>query len=130
MTCALSLADSAAYTEGTVTQVFYMRTKPGMFAKYMKWLGQARKTEEALMKAGVILSYRVFAAKPKTPQEPDVILMVEYQNMAALDNLDEKVDAMDQKVQGSAQGSPMNTVDPQSLREVLGSELIRELKLK
>ena len=127
----LAVADDRAYTEGSVVEVTYIRTRPGMFDDYMKWVGTQRKLEmEEMKKAGVILSYSVYAASPRSPQEPDVILTVEYKNMAALDNLNAKVDPIDAKIFGSVKASDQANVDRGKLREVLGSELVRELKLK
>ncbi|MEJ1965381.1 MAG: hypothetical protein WDO56_29115 [Gammaproteobacteria bacterium] len=128
---ALAVADDRAYTEGSVVEVTYIRTRPGMFDEYMKWVGSQRKQEmEAMKKAGVILSYAVYAPTPRSPQEPDLILTVEYKNMAALDNLNEKVDPIDAKIFGSIKAADQSNIDRGKLREVLGSEIVRELKLK
>ena len=49
--------DSKSYTEGTVTEVTAIRTKPGMFDAYIKWLDTTGKQlREDEKKAGLILS--------------------------------------------------------------------------
>ena len=48
--------DSKSYTEGTVTEVTAIRTKPGMFDAYIKWLDTTGKQlREDEKKAGLIL---------------------------------------------------------------------------
>ena len=70
--CAICVADDRPFTEGPVIEVTSIRTKPGMFDEYMKWVAGPRKQEmEELKKAGIILSYAVYAAQPRGPQEPD-----------------------------------------------------------
>jgi len=129
--CAVTVADDRSYTEGTVTEVTYIRTKPGMFDEYMKWVATQRKQEmEELKKAGVIVSYSVYAASPRTPQEPDLILTITYKNMAALDGLNDKTDPIDKKVFGSVENATQGAISRGQMREVLGSELVRELVLK
>ena len=50
---------------------------------------------------GLTVSYSVYSASPKSPNEPDLYLLVEYKNMAALDGLDAKMNAISAKVFGS-----------------------------
>jgi hypothetical protein len=131
LACAICVADDKPYTEGPVTEVSYIRTKPGMFEEYMKWVATQRKQEmEEMKKAGVILSYAIYASMPRGPHEPDLIFTVTYKNMAALDGLDAKTDPIDKKIYGSTDASSKAMVSREQMREVLGSELVRELKLK
>ena len=80
--------------------------------------------------AGVILGYNVYAANPRAPADPDLYLVTVYKNMAALDDLNEKSDAMAEKIFGDKKKASADTISRGKLRTVLGSELIRELKLK
>jgi len=50
--------------------------------------------------------------------------------MAALDGLDDRESAVVEKVFGSEKKSNEAAVDRQKMREVLGSQLIRELVIK
>jgi hypothetical protein len=84
---------------------------------------------EANIKAGLIVRYGVYSAQARTPQDPDLILTVTYANMAALDKIDEG-DAVAAKVLGSTDMQNKATIDREVLREVMGSQLIRELILK
>ena len=122
--------DSKAYKNGPVTNVSYIRTKPGQFNAYTKWLdGAYKKNMEAQKKAGLIVSYAIYQTQPSTPQDPDLILTVVYPNMAALDKTDE-IDAVAAAVLGSQDEQSKATIDRGAMREVLGTRLIRELVLK
>jgi len=129
---AQALADDArAYKEGPVTQVTYVKVKPGQFDNYMKWLDANYKPlNEALMKSKVIVGYKVYEQDARDPHDADLILSVTYSNMAALDNLDERTDPILEKFQGGRDKQNQGFVDRGSMREILGSKLIRELVLK
>jgi hypothetical protein len=118
------------YTDGPVTEVSYIKTKPGRFDDYMQFLATTYRAEmEAQKKAGLILAYRIYSKQARSPQEPDLILTITYPNMAALDRTDE-FDAVSAKVLGSSAAQNKATIERGPMREVLGSELIRELVLK
>jgi len=122
--------DSKPYKEGQVTEVSYIKVKPGQFNEYMKWLGSTYKQlMEANKKAGLIVAYAVYSAQARSPHDPDLILTVTYANMAALDKIDEG-EAVAAKVLGSMDAQSKGFADRGTMREVLGSELIRELVLK
>jgi hypothetical protein len=126
-----ALAADRPYTEGPVLDVSSIRTQDGMFDEYMKWLdGPYKQFMDAEKAAGLILGYNVYVAEPRTPDDPDLYLVIAYKDMAALDNLSEKSDAMAEKVFGNMQKASADTVARGKIRTVLGSELIRELKLK
>jgi hypothetical protein len=123
-------ADTKPFTDGPVTEVSYVKTKPGKFLAYMQYLDTTYKQiMEANKKAGLIVDYAVYAATPRTPQDADVILTIVYANMAALDKSDE-ADAVAEKIAGSMEAQSKAAIDRESLREVLGSELIRQMILK
>lgn len=126
-----SAKDELPYTEGPVVEVAYIKIKPGMADAYMKWLATDwKKLNDELKKAGVIVDARVYSCAARNPQEPDLILTTTYKNMAALDNLDERVDEVSEKVIGSRQKANEAQISRGSMRDVLGSELVRELVLK
>lgn len=126
-----ALADDLPYTEGQVVEVTSVLTKPGKFYDYMAYLaGPYRQQQEELKKAGIIVSYAMYGTVPRRPGDPDLYLTVTYKDMAALDNLEGKTEASMKKVFGTRQQASQGAVDREALRTVLGSELIRELKLK
>jgi hypothetical protein len=120
-----------AYTEGPVLQVSYIRTEPGKFDEYVQYLATTYKTiMEEQKKAGIILDYAVYSNQPLTPADPDLILTVTYANLGALDNLDERTDAITNKIWGSLQGSNQASAGRETLRTQLGGRLLRQLMLK
>jgi hypothetical protein len=126
-----ALAVDRPYTEGSVMEVSSIKTEPGKFLDYMAWLdGPYKKFMDQQKAAGVILDYNVYSAQPRGPQDPDLYLVTVYKNMAALDGLNEKSDAMAEKIFGDQQKASADTISRGKLRTVLGSELIRQLKLK
>jgi hypothetical protein len=123
--------DSKSYTEGTVSEVTSIRTKPGMFDAYMKWLdttGKQLRDDEK--KAGLILDYAVYAVQPRSPHDPDIYLVITYKNMAALDGLTDRVEPIQRKIWATREAGAKAAIDRESMREVLGTELVRRLDLK
>src|SRR6266436_9489663 len=119
-----------AYTEGPVTFVTYMRVEYGHFEEYIDWLNSTwAPTMEATKKAGLIIDYKIFTATPKSPDQPNIIRMITYKNMAALDKGVEE-EAVAKKVIGSTEVQNKARVARNEYRKVLGDELIRELILK
>jgi hypothetical protein len=119
-----------AYTDGPVTRVAYIQVEYGRFAEYVDWLNSTWKPNmEALKKAGLIIDYKVFRAFPKSPDQPNVILMTTYKNMAVLDKRSE-LEAVAKERIGSAEVQNKARVGRSEYRKVLGTELIREVILK
>ncbi len=127
-----AMADnSRAYKEGPVTAVTYVKTKDGQFDNYMKWLDSTFKPEnDALIKAKIILGYKVYTQDARDPHDADLILTITYPNMAALDNLNERSDAITEKFEGNLDKQNQGFADRGSMREILGNKLIREQILK
>jgi hypothetical protein len=123
--------DSKSYTEGVVMEVTSVRTKPGMFDAYMKWMATTGKQlREDEKKAGIILDYAVYSVTPRSPQDPNVYLTITYKNMAALDGLEDRVEPFTKKIWASRDAAAKASADRESLREIIGTELIRKLELK
>ena len=122
--------DERAYSDGPVTEVIYNHVEYGHFEEYIDWLNSTWKpTMEATKKAGLIIDYKTFSATPKSPDQPNIILMITYKNMAALDKGIEQ-EAVAKKVIGSTEVQNKARVGRNEYRKLLGSELIRELILK
>ena len=122
--------EAKPYKEGMVTQLSYIKVKPGKFDDYMKYLGgNYKKLMEANIKAGLVVRYGIYSTQARTPHDPDLILSITYPNYAALDKVDE-ADGIAAKVMGSSDVRDKATIDRGALREVLGGELVRELILK
>ena len=118
------------YKDGPVTDLSYIKIKPGRFDEYMAWLaGPYRQLMEANKKAGLITGYAIYSLQARKPSEPDLVLSVVYPNMAALDR-SEEFDAVAAKLMGNNATQNKATAERGAMREVMGSELMRELVLK
>ena len=118
------------YDDGPVTAVTYLKIEYGHFDEYVDWLNSTWKPlNEAKKKAGLILDYRVYTASPRKPEEPNVIFMITYANMAAFDRRAEE-DAVAIEMIGSAKEQDAARIARSAYRKRLGTELIREVILK
>src|SRR5262245_58868278 len=125
------LAADRPYTEGSVLNVVSVRTEPGMFEEYMKYLaGPYKQVMEEQKKAGIILDYAIYAADPRSPHDADLYLITIYKNMAALDDLSAKTDPITEKIVGTMEQQSSATVGRGKLRTILGNEYVRQLTLK
>ena len=130
-TASVALADGRNYNDGPVINVSAIRTLDGHFDDYMKWLATGFKAqEEAAKKAGLVLSYRVLIAEPRSPNDPDIYLVVEYKNWAALDGLGGKFDALATQLQGSVDKAAQSSAERGKIRTILGSQTMQEALLK
>ena len=127
----VAAASDLPYTEGTVSVVNSFRTEPGMFNAYMSYLKNTYKPmmEEA-KKAGHVLDYAVYSTSPRSPEDPNVYIVVTYKNMAALDGLTERMDAIQAKYVGDQAKRDAAMADREKMRTMIGSEMLRELVLK
>jgi hypothetical protein len=76
--------DVRHYTDGPVTELDYIRVEYGRFEEYVDWLNATWKpTMEAMKRAGLIIAYKVVRATPKTPDQPNIILMITFKDGAA-----------------------------------------------
>ena len=127
----IAYADGRDWKDGPVVNAAYIRTVDGHFDDYMHWLATGyKKQQEAAKAAGLILSYRVLVVEARNPQDPDIILVTEFKNWAALDNLGGKFDALTVKTEGSVDASNKSEVDRGKIRTVLGSRTMQEAVLK
>jgi len=122
---------TAPYTEGTVWQLAMVRTKPGMTDDYLKGLAKNLKTVlEEEKKQGLVVSYKILLGEASTPSDFNIVNMVEYKDMPALDNLREKTDPIFTKIVGGEQQIREGAMKRAEIRDVVGSKLMREITLK
>ena len=114
-----------------VVNVSAIRTEPGKFDEYMEFLDTTWKAaQEAAKKAGYVISYRVVTVEPRGENDPDLYLVVNYKNWAAMDDSTAKTDAIMKQVVGSLAAANQGAVDRGKIRRVLGSWTGQELLLK
>jgi hypothetical protein len=124
-------ADGRDYKDGPVVNVSSVRTVDGHFDDYMHWLATTwKQQEEAAKKAGLINSYEVLVVEPRGPQDPDIYLVVEYKNWAALDGLGGKLDAISAQVEGSVDKANQSQAARAKIRTIIGSQTMQRADLK
>ena len=119
------------YENGSVWRVSAIETKPGMFNAYLKYLSTTWKTiQEAGIKRGDVVSYKVLLEDSPRDNEPNLYLMVEYKNMAVFDRSLKELDDQNAAIFGSVARSDEANVARGAMRTGRGGSLMREMKLK
>jgi len=123
--------DAPSYENGTVWQYTEVKTVDGHFDDYMGWLSTSWKAqEEALKQAGMIKSYKVLMATDPRENEGDLLLVVEYANMAALDRSVAEQYAIGKKLFGPLAKSNQEQAARGTIRTIKSNYLLREAVFK
>ena len=126
-----SAQSDAPYTEGPVWTVTMVKTKTGMTDEYLKELAKTLKASlEEAKKQNLVIDYKILLGGAATPQDFDILVMVESKNMAAQDNTREKFDPIARKLVGTTDQQQAIQVKRLDIREILGTKLMREITLK
>lgn len=116
------------YDNGPVWQIAYVETKPGKFDDYMAYvMGPYRQLQDAAKKTGALLDWHVLAVDNPREHEPDVVLVLVYKNMAALDYPLDDQDKAAAKVFGSLPKATQDLIKREDIRVLRGSIGAREL---
>ena len=128
----LCLAQSdAPYTEGPVWTVTMVKAKAGMTDEYLKGLAKTFKgAMDEAKKQDLIMDYKILLGDAATPQDFNILLMVESKNMAALDGFREKADPIARKIQGTPDQQLATQTKRLEIREIMGTKNMREITLK
>jgi hypothetical protein len=124
-------AQSFPYTEGSVWAISMNRIKPGRGDDYYNDLRASLKRQlDEAKRQGLVLSYKVISADATNPSDWNLLLMVEYKNMAALDGLRAKMEPIASRTVGTQQERRDRAIRRIEVREVIGTKLGRELILR
>ena len=119
------------YHNGTVWNINFIRIKPGMDTAYLSYIAGSWKAEqEAQKKDGNIVSYKVMSVEGHTPGEFNLMLMVEYKNLATMEANEDKSEAVAQKVVGDDNKQMLGYKERSEIREIVGDRLAREIILE
>jgi hypothetical protein len=122
---------SRPYHDGAVWQISFVRVKPGMDAAYMNYLASDwKRNQETAKKEGLILSYKVITTEAHGNSDWNLMLMVEYKDLASMEAGDDKADALVQRVVGDDQKQMQGYRDRLEIREVMATRLSREIILE
>ena len=119
------------YHNGSVWQISFIQIKPGMDTAYLTYLTTDWKREnEALKKDGQILSYKVITTEGHSSTDWNIMLMVEYKDLATMEANETKADNLAQTVIGNDEKQMQGYRDRLQIREVMGTRLAREIILQ
>jgi hypothetical protein len=124
-------ASGVPYTEQSVWNISLVKTKPGLDDDYLRSIAQTFKgTMEEEKKQGLIMDYKVLIGDASDRNDFNILLMVEYKNMAAFDGLREKTEPIMAKIMGGQDAQRQLAVKRLDVREILGTKTMREVILK
>ena len=124
-------ATGAPYTEHSVWEITLVKTKAGLDDDYLRSLAQTFKgTMEEEKKQGVNHGLQGADRGSLDRDDFNILIMVEYKNMAAFDGLREKTEPIMAKILGDQDSRRQLAVKRLDVREILGTKTMREIILK
>jgi hypothetical protein len=119
------------FHNGSVWSIGFITMKPGMETAYLNYVaGDWKRENEALKKDGQILSYKVVTTESHGTNDWNIMLMVEYKDMATLEANQTKADNLLQNVIGNDEKQMQGYRDRLNIREVRENRLGREVILE
>ena len=118
------------YHDGPVWVIQFIRVKPGMDDRYMRWLASDWKQEQdAMKKAGYMLDYKVITTEPHGSQDWNVMLMTEFKDLTTMEANEDKAEALGQQIAGGQPKIESGYQERASYREPLAERMGREVIL-
>jgi hypothetical protein len=122
---------SAPYNEGPVWTLTMIKTKTGLADEYLKQITETVKpVYDEEKKQKIILDYKILNGEASSAQDFNILILVEYPNWAAFDNLRDKMDPIVEKVMGAEDKRRETAVKRLDIREILGTKTMREITIK
>jgi hypothetical protein len=122
---------NAPYNEGPVWTLTMIKTKTGLADEYLKQITKSVKpVYDDEKKQGIIQDYKILNGEASGPQDFNILILVEYPNWAAFDNLRDKMDPIVEKVMGTEEQRLTTATKRLDIREILGTKTMREITLK
>ena len=125
------LAQSKPYHDGPVWEIQYIHSHAGMEDRYLRYLaGDWKKEQDAMKKAGYVLDYKVITTEAHSPTDPNVILMVQFKDLATMEANADKMEHDLQQMFGGTDKVEAGYTDRASYRDIIGGRLGREIILE
>jgi len=132
ITCSASgFSQTRNYKDGSTWQISQIKSETGQGIAYINSLKTTWKSIMDEAKAqGLILSYKILSGTSSNPGDWDILLMVEYKNLAAMEGNEEKWEAISAKIVGNddAQGKLRDI--RVNMRSIYGVKVLREVVYK
>lgn len=118
------------WDKGGVWIVNRIDVKPGQYNAYIKyWRDVVLPRIEHGKKNGHVLGYHILNNTNPRDGEPDLYVMVNYKDMAAIDQPISYFEDMDRKLAGSLEGRQKQTAQARDLADFKGTTLLGEVVL-
>jgi hypothetical protein len=126
-----SFAQERNYKDGSAWTVSFVQVKNGMGRDYLNSLKTTWKAvQDEGIKQGLILSYKIFEGNASNPDDWQIMLMVEYKNLACMEGNEDKWDAIQKKVVGTEEDQKKLREIRVNMRTMYGSKTMREVVYK
>ncbi len=127
---AQSFAQERSFKDGSVWTMSFIRVNYGQEVAYLNSLKTSWKAvQDEAIKQGLVLSYKILEGNATNPEDWNLILMVEYKNMASLEGNEEKWDALQNKLSTSEDRKKLME-SRVAVRSMYGNRLMREIIYK
>ena len=131
LSVSVSAQVSRPFHNGSVWEVAFIRMKPGMETAYLNYIATDwKRNQEAMKKAGLILSYKVLTTEGHGPEDFNIMLMTEFKDLATMEANDDKADNLAQQVVGTDAKQMQGYKERLEIREVMSDRLSREIILE
>ena len=128
---ATTKGSNAPYNEGPVWTLTMIKTKTGLADEYLKQITKSVKpVYDEEKKQNIILDYKILNGEASGTQDFNIVILVEYPNWAAFDNLRDKMDPIVEKVMGTEEQRLTTATKRLEIREILGTKTMREITLR
>ena len=126
-----SVAQDRTYKDGSAWTVSFVQIKNGMGMDYLNSLRTTWKAvQDEGIKQGLILSYKILEGTASNPDDWQIMLMIEYKNLASMEGNEDKWDAIQKKVVGSEEDQKKLREIRVNMRKMYGTKLLREVVYK
>ena len=130
-TTAVSAQSNRPYHDGSVWDIAFIKVKPGGGSAYMNYLATDwKRNQEALKKAGIIMSYMVIGTEVHGTDDWDLMLMTEFKDLASMEANQDKADQVLQSLAGDDTKQSQATITRGEMRELMGDRLARQIVLE
>jgi hypothetical protein len=126
-----SFAQERTYQNGSAWTVGFVQVKNGMNRDYLNSLKTTWKAmQDEGVKQGLILSYKILEGNASNPEDWQMMLMVEYKNLAAMEGNEAKWDAIQKQVVGNEEDQKKLREMRVNMRTMYGTKILREIVYK
>jgi hypothetical protein len=126
-----SFGQTRLYKDGSAWAASFIKTNTGMGVDYLNNLKTTWKAvHDEAIKQGLILSYKILDGEAATPEDWNILLLVEYKNLASMEGQEDKWDAIYKKAIGDESTMKQLRDSRASQRTIYGSKLLREIVYK